>query len=247
MKIFPLSEGAFSVDKSKEFVPFDKDADSIDDRTQGSLLVEVQPFAVISSQDVIVLDAGLGFKGDDGVLQIHHNLIEHGINPIEVTKVLVSHLHKDHSGGLLTYDEMQQRHFAAFPQATYYINRREFDEAVKQGSPSYVTEDFTELANLGNVEFIEGNGLIDGYIRYEMNGGHSKYHQSFLIEEEGEKIFFGADVAPQLKQMKRKFMAKYDYDGRRSMELREQWWEQGNKEKWKFLFYHDIKVPVFPV
>jgi len=30
------------------------------------------------------------------------------------------------------------------------------------------------------------------------------------------------------------------------MELRKKWWAQGEKEKWTFLFYHDIKTPVYP-
>lgn len=30
------------------------------------------------------------------------------------------------------------------------------------------------------------------------------------------------------------------------MELRKQWWEEGQKENWTFLFYHDIKSPVWP-
>ncbi|WP_246269668.1 hypothetical protein [Chitinophaga oryzae] len=40
----------------------------------------------------------MGFRNEDGVLQIHQHLIDHGINPMEITKVLMSHLHKDHSG-----------------------------------------------------------------------------------------------------------------------------------------------------
>ena len=45
--------------------------------------------------------------------------------------------------------------------------------------------------------------------------------------------------------MKNKFIAKYDYDGKLCMELRQKWWQQGELEKWTFLFYHDIKTPVF--
>ena len=55
----------------------------------------------------------------------------------------------------------------------------------------------------------------------------------------------GLGVAPQLQQMKNRFIAKYDYDGKKCMELRQQWWQQGEKEKWTFLFYHDIKMPVY--
>jgi hypothetical protein len=43
--------------------------------------------------------------------------------------------------------------------------------------------------------------------------------------------------------MKNRFRAKYDYDGKKSMELRQQFLEQGTREGWTFLFYHDIKTP----
>ena len=69
------------------------------------------------------------------------------------------------------------------------------------------------------------------------------YHQVIWIKEEGETIFFGGDDASQLQQMKHKFAAKYDYDGKKAMNLRQEWWEQGQQEHWTFLFYHDVKNP----
>ena len=51
MKIIPLSEGAFTIDKTKVFIPFNKEKDDLQDRALGSLLVEVQPFS--SSQKKI--------------------------------------------------------------------------------------------------------------------------------------------------------------------------------------------------
>ena len=67
----------------------------------------------------------------------------------------------------------------------------------------------------------------------------------FSIFENNQIFFFGGDEAPQLQQMKTKFVAKYDSDGKKAMELRSQWWELGIKEGWIFLFYHDIKTPTF--
>ncbi len=61
MKIIPLSEGTFTIDKTKLFVPFDISTDELQQRPTGSLLVEVQPFVVITSEDVLLLDTGLGF------------------------------------------------------------------------------------------------------------------------------------------------------------------------------------------
>jgi hypothetical protein len=88
-------------------------------------------------------------------------------------------------------------------------------------------------------------GIIDNYIHYEITSAHSPFHQVFWIKENNEIIFFGGDDAPQLQQMKHRFIAKYDYDGKKCMELRRKWWEQGQQEKWIFLFYHDVKNPVY--
>ncbi|MDB5222303.1 MAG: fold metallo-hydrolase [Chitinophagaceae bacterium] len=243
MKIIPLSEGAFTVDKSKQFIPFDLEKDKLQDRNVGSLLVEIQPFVVITSKDILLLDTGLGFTNANGVLQIHQNLLNNGINPSDVTKILLSHLHKDHSGGISHHQNRQR--VLSFENASYYINKQEFDFAFENAKSSYITDDFEILKNSSQTKFIEGNGIIDDYIKYEVTGGHCPSHQVFWIEENGEKVFFGGDVAPQLQQMRNKFIAKYDYDGKKSMQLRQQWKEQGEQEKWVFLFYHDIKSPVF--
>ena len=60
MKIIPLSEGSFTIDKTKLFVPFNTAMDDLQQRPIGSLLVEVQPFVVITSEDILLLDTGLG-------------------------------------------------------------------------------------------------------------------------------------------------------------------------------------------
>jgi len=245
MKIIPLSEGAFTIDGSKKFIPFNTTKDDLQQRPVGSLLVEIQPFAVITSKDIIVIDTGLGFSTPDGTLQIHQNLLNNGIGPMEVTKVLLSHLHKDHAGGIYKTDEMLKQKFLSFPGATYYVHKDEMEFALKKGPPSYQISDFDGLQNSDQVVLLEGDGKIDEYITYHVTGAHSPCHQVFWIEEDGQKVFYGGDVAPQLQQMKNRFIAKYDYDGKKCMELRQEWWKQGKEEKWTFLFYHDIKTPVF--
>ncbi len=244
MKIIPLSEGSFTVDKSKKFVPFNVSTDDLQQRATGSLLVEVQPFVIVTSKDILLLDTGIGFE-ENGKLQLHQNLINKGIQPESVTKILMSHLHKDHSGGMVQKNAANNSYQLSFPNAKYYIQKKEFEFAFEKGFPSYITEELEILKTAANVFLLEGDGILDKYIRYEVTGAHCPYHQVFWIEENNEKIFFGGDVAPQLQQMKNRFIAKYDYDGKKCMELRKLWWQQGGNEKWIFLFYHDIKTPVF--
>ncbi|MEO6329527.1 MAG: MBL fold metallo-hydrolase [Ginsengibacter sp.] len=244
MKIIPLSEGSFTVDKTKQFIPFKAEQDQLQQRPVGSLLVEIQPFVVVTSKDILLLDAGLGYSNKDGVLQIHQNLINNNIDPLEVTKVLLSHLHKDHSGAVSKEDPVFGKRFISFPNATYYVNKNELEHALAGGKSSYIANDFKILNESDNVKYTDGNGMIDDYIEYEVTSAHSPFHQVFWIEEDGKKIFFGGDDAPQLQQMKSRFIAKYDYDGKKCMELRKLLWQKGQEEKWTFLFYHDIKSPV---
>lgn len=243
MKIIPLSEGTFTIDKTKLFVPFDGDTHDLKERPAGSLLVEIQPFVVITSKDILLLDTGLGFE-KNGTLQLHQNLMDAGINSSEITKVLLTHLHKDHAGGV-GIEREGLGHRLSLPQAKYYLQRSELAFAFEKGFPSFVTEELECLRNNGKVELLDGNGMIEDYIDYAVTGAHSPFHQVFWIKEGSDTVFFGGDEAPQLQQMKHRFVAKYDYDGKKAMELRQQWWEQGQKEKWTFLFYHDVKNPVW--
>jgi glyoxylase-like metal-dependent hydrolase (beta-lactamase superfamily II) len=243
MKIIPLSEGTFTIDQTKLFVPFDKQTEDLQGRPIGSLMVEVQPFVVITDNDILLLDTGLGFSGADGQMQIHKNLAEAGINPADVTKVLMSHLHKDHAGGIA---EDKDRSITCFPNATYYVQKRELDFAMEKGLPSFLPNELEVLKTCKQVEWLhDDEGKIDDYIEYKITAAHSPFHQVFWIRENDDLIFFGADDAPQLHQMKHRYSAKYDFDGRKAMQLRREWWEQGAVEKWTFLFYHDVKHPTY--
>jgi len=243
MKIIPLSEGSFTIDGTKRFIPFNTEKDTLTNRPSGSLLVEIQPFLVITAKDILLFDTGLGFNNSEGNLQIHQHLLDNDINPLDVTKVLMSHLHKDHAGGAGLENKMLGHPSASFPNATYYVQKKELDFAFEKGAPSFIPEELEVFKTMDKLELVDGDGQIDGYIRFAWSGGHSPFHQVFWVEEEGETIFFGGDEAPQLHQMKSRFIAKYDYDGKRAMELRQQWWAAGHDEGWTFLFYHDIKTP----
>ncbi|HVZ26496.1 MAG TPA: MBL fold metallo-hydrolase [Sediminibacterium sp.] len=246
MKIIPLSEGAFTVDASKVFMPFNTDSDTMSTRPNGSLLVEIQPFVIQTAAETILLDTGLGLQNKAGMLQLHSNLEAAGIAPATVTKVLLSHLHKDHSGGIAIPEPLSGQRFLSFPYANWYLQRREFDYAMNTQSPSFRQEDFALLESFSKTVWLEEDaGTIGPGIHYQLTGGHSRFHQVFRIEEEGEIAFFGGDVAPQLQQLRSRFIAKYDFDGRKAMELRQEWYRQGMAEKWTFLFYHDIKNPVW--
>ena len=235
MKIVPLFEGSYSVDNSKKFLPFDPEIHNAKDRP-ASLFVYVRPFLVETSNALVVFDTGLGYKNEQGNLIIHENIKKAGYDYQDVNLVLMSHLHFDHSAGMVFEDNGVMQ--LSFPNAEYVINRGEWESAYSSQSNSYHTDIFDVVQRSGSIHFVEGSGSLNEFISYQETGGHCQHHQVFLITEGGEKCFFGGDILPEPEQLLRRFKAKYDFDGARSMELREEFGHQAAQENWICLFYH---------
>jgi len=235
LKAFALYEGSYSVDSSKTFIPFDSALHNPKDRP-ASLFIYVQPFLVETGNDLIILDTGLGFHNEKGEMIIHENIRNAGYDPSDVSLVLMSHLHFDHAGGMV--NNANGKVSLSFPNAEYVIQRGEWEAAYSKPSKSYKTEIFDFVQRSGSVHFIEGSGQFNREIAFELTGGHCEYHQVFLINEDEETIFFGADILPEPEQLLRKFIAKYDFDGRKSMELRQEYGKRAAEEHWECLFYH---------
>ncbi|KRD58834.1 MBL fold metallo-hydrolase [Flavobacterium sp. Root935] len=237
MKIIALQEGNYIANSKKEFKLITKET------TDTGLKMAIQPFLVITDNDVILLDLGLGFM-NDGIPFIHEMLKKNNITPDQITKVLVSHLHKDHIEGIGYFEN--GNFVCNFPNAKIYIQEREIDFALEQiNNPSYVFEILNELKKLPNVELLHNDsGQITDEIFYEVSAGHTKYHQVFWIKADDEIVFYGADDLPQKIYWSMHVAYKTDFDGKRAMESRKKWEQQAKDENWKVLFYHDMKMPV---
>ena len=235
LQVYTLHEGSYSVDATKKFIPFDPAIHSPKDRP-ASLFIHVQPFLVKLKNSLVLFDTGLGYSNEKGELHLHENIKKAGFRPEDVDMVLMSHLHFDHSGGMIHHvnDKME----LSFPDATYVIQQGEWESAFTSSSSSYHTEIFDYLQRNAQLKFIEGSGKLTDEISYELTGAHCPFHQVFLIDDGEDKVFFGGDVLPEPEELIRKFIAKYDFDGRKAMELREEFGQKAAAEKWKCLFYH---------
>ncbi len=239
MKFYPLFEGSFSVGVSKKFIPFTAGVDDPKSRP-GSIFIHVQPFLVESGNDLILLDTGLGQIDTQGNPMIWNHILNLGYAPSDITKVILSHLHTDHSLGLVHRNGLGSMHLN-FPNADHFVQKGELEMALDVSNNSYPHEILLYFSHQANVHLIEGDSTIHKGIKVELTGGHCPYHQVILIQDEisSETLFFGGDVLPEGGQLIRNYVAKYDFDGRRSMELRKYYGELAAKENWTCLYYHD--------
>lgn len=237
MEIKVIKQGNFKVDKAKNFrylVPNDDEV---------AIQLAIQPFLITTASDVILLDVGLGFIEDHQPIIIKR-LLENNVDPSSITKILLSHLHKDHTDGLGYFknDVFIQN----FPKATIHIQKREFEYALQKiESLSYDNQLLNALATLSNVEWMTDDaGSLSSEITFEVTGGHTPYHQVFWIKENNETVFYGADNLPTYGHLKRHIAFKTDYDGHKAMELRKIWEQQAKQNHWTVLLYHDMKQAI---
>lgn len=238
MKIIPLNEGIYIVSPQKEFKLFtEENTGQIEAK---SLKMAICPFLIVIGDDVILLDTGLSFPEDRQ--SILFSLIERaGYRPELITKILISHLHKDHIGGIgyIVGTEFVPN----FPNAIIYIQEKELNYALEQESnPSFDVGILKYLTQLPNIHLLnEEKGTIGEHVSYEITGGHSPFHQVFWIRENKEIVFYGADNLPQKSYLRFHVAYKTDFDGKKAMELRQKWELQAKDEHWQVLFYHDIE------
>ena len=231
MKVLALKEGNFSVNKEKEFVFLDESSKGIK--------MSIQPFLVVTENENILLDAGLGWM-ENHQPKIVANLSEHGLKPFQIDKILLSHLHKDHISGLV--NTSTEKWTLNFPDTEIYIQKREYEFALsKKGSLSFDFEilDFI-IKNAKIIWMNDDSGSVSDEITFQVTGGHSPFHQVFWVKNENETYFYGADNLPQAAYLKYHLAYKTDFDGKTAKDQRIEWEILAKKEHWKVLLYHDL-------
>lgn len=243
MKIIPLKEGNFSASKTKDFTLLTEE----NFNTVSGIKMSVQPFLIITENDYILLDAGIGWKNENGKTVVSEILERENIRPEQITKLLLSHLHKDHIDGAITCTDSGYE--ATFPNAQIYIQQRELNFAMEnKGNPSFDFDILEKLTQLPNIVWMnEDKGQITDEISYEVVGGHTPFMQVFWIRENEETVFYGADDLPQASYLKYHLAYKSDFDGRKAMELRLLWEKEARENNWKILLYHDLDKAIIEV
>jgi hypothetical protein len=100
------------------------------------------------------------------------------------------------------------------------------------------------LQRSANLNLVEGDGELKPGINYHLTAGHCEFHQVWWIGSENKKYFYGGDELPEPEQLIRKFIAKYDFDGRKAMELREEFGKAAADQNWICLFYHSKSTTI---
>lgn len=209
---------------------------------------------VRSRQRNLLIDTGCGVKYSPKEMSIYRierekglleGLSQCGLSPGDIDVVVNTHLHFDHAGGNTIPSPRGAE--AAFPNATYVVQKQEYQEACnphERNSASYRSDNWEALAGSGQLKLVEGEQEVIPGVRLIPTPGHTLGHQSVLIESQGRKLFYIADLCPTQAHGPLPWIMGYDLYPMTTLETRRRIYRQAIDEDWSLFFEHDPEKPL---
>ncbi|NDV88957.1 MBL fold metallo-hydrolase [Aurantimonas aggregata] len=166
----------------------------------GSAEISVNAFLVNTGERLVLIDAGTGDLLGPSLGKLISNIQAAGYKPSQIDHVILTHIHADHSGGLVADNRR------LFENAMLHVNYREADFWLKPSAEAraddvlgpqiaqaekcvgpYVEAQMFETFD-DNAAPIPGFGSV-------LRPGHTPGHSGIIVESGGEKIVFWGDIA----------------------------------------------------
>ncbi|MAT58582.1 MAG: MBL fold metallo-hydrolase [Ignavibacteriae bacterium] len=200
----------------------------------------------------ILVDTGIGSNWDEKFLKIYdvqfHNnnlfdeLSKLNIKPDEITDVILTHLHFDHTGGSVI--EQNGKMIPAFPNAEYHVQKEHFDWALNPSDRdrgSFIKNRFVPLAEEGVLKFINDK-YFDDEIEFIKVYGHTIGMQLIKIFDSSNTILYCTDLVPTSSHVPVPYVMGYDIQPLNTVKEKNELFPMAVEEEWKLIFEHDPKI-----
>ena len=159
----------------------------------------------------ILLETGIGaffepkLKQRFGVVEDRHVLLdslrERGLGHDDIDAVVLSHLHFDHAGGLLSAWSEDREPELLFPKAKFFVGKRAWDRALKPHSrdrASFISGLTQSLESSGRLTLIDGasDPWLGERFRFHSSDGHTPGLLLTEVATDDGPIVFAADLIP---------------------------------------------------
>lgn len=263
MKFYTIETGKFKLDGGAMFGVVPKVIwNKLNPSDENNMCTWALRCLLVEHEDrVILVDTGMGNKqnekfrshfyphGDNDLIQ---SIANKGFKPEDITDVIITHLHFDHVGGAVRYNENNEL-IPTFPNAKYWTNKKQFDWALHPNmreKASFLHENFVPLLDSGVINLVDGDKKYKWMdrINFRFYYGHT---EAMLIPEfvmdNGQKLIYMADLMPSTAHVRLPYVMSYDIRPLETLNERKSFYERAISEKSYLFLEHDPFHEVFTI
>jgi len=254
MELYTVNTGHIKFDGGAMFgiVPkvlwqrqYDADENNLIPGTMRSLLV-------VEGDRKVMFDCGIGDKQEEkffsyyalsGKDTIESSLAEIGLTVDDITDLVLTHLHFDHCGGAIRYNEDQSKLMTTFPQATYWVSEEQWQHALNPNrleKASFLDENILPMEASGQLQLFEEDFNLTPNIQIRLFNGHTRGQAIALIRYKNRIVVNIADLVPLVGNISTSWVCGYDTQPEISLLEKESFLKESVDNDYIFYFYHEI-------
>ena len=260
MKLSVINTGYFKLDGGAMFGVVPKklwiktnepDQNNLCTWAMRSLLIE-------DGNKLILIDTGIGNKQTDKFFSHYHlhggdtlesSLMNSGYSLDDVTDVVLTHLHFDHCGGAVKWKNSDREILEpVFNNATYWSNKNHWEWATKPNpreKASFLSNNIAPIEQSGQLKFIERNNQLTKNVFENIDiffaDGHTESQMIPIINYNGQKIAFMADLLPSIGHIPLPYVMGYDTRPLKTLEEKSIFLKLACENNYLLYLQHDSK------
>ena len=266
MNLYPIEAGNFKLDGGAMFGVVPKslwqrtnpaDANNMIDIAARCLLIE-------DGNRLILIDTGMGDKQSDKFFGYYYiwgddtldkSLNKYGFHRNDITDVFMTHLHFDHCGGSIQWNNDRTGYEPAFKNAHFWSNADHWQWATepnRREKASFLKENILPMEASGQLKFtglptkaILKNSAL-GFDIFFANG-HTDKQMIPMIKYQGKTICFMADLLPTAGHLPLPFVMGYDTRPLLTLDEKEDFLKSAADHEYYLFLEHDAHNEIITV
>lgn len=257
MKLHVLNTGYFKLDGGAMFGVVPKslwsrtnppDQNNMCSWALRSLLIE-------DGKRLILIDTGMGEKQSEKFFSYYYlhgedsldkNLKKLGYTRDDITDVFLTHLHFDHCGGAVEWNEQKNGYRPAFKNAMYWSTKNHWEWAINPNDrekASFLKENILPIQESGQLEFVEKTEAFTKNVFPNFDvlfvDGHTESMMIPHILYQGKTVVFMADLLPSIGHIPLPYVMGYDTRPLITLKEKGAFLRRAQKEDYVLFLEHD--------
>lgn len=222
---------------------------------QNRIELETHCLLVECGSERILIESGCGnklgekeraFYSVDPEDWIGENLRRLGVPLESITKVLLTHLHTDHAGGVVTRDG-SGRLAPTFPNAEVFVTQTEWETArdgkgISQNA--YNADNYRVLETEGLLRKVNFDAEVLPGVRFMPTPGHTLGHASVVLTGDRSTLVFTGDLLPLARQTIPHYNMAYDTHPVLKAETKTAFMKRAHEGNWILALSHEPNTAI---